>query len=150
MTKKKTDIIELLIRVILGLTFIIASVHKIIDPAGFAKIIYGYGIFPDVLINIIAIIVPFIELVAGLCLLTGLYFRSALILINLLLLGFICIISFNLLRGYQFDCGCFSFSGTNSASSAVSLLIRDILLLGIGMFLYAKKVRAQRFIFTTP
>ena len=57
--------IELAARWILGLTFIYASLHKILAPADFAKIVYGYNLFPEIFINLIAIIIPFLELVTG-------------------------------------------------------------------------------------
>ena len=57
--------IELAARWILGLTFIYASLHKILSPEDFAKIVYGYDLFPHVFINLIAIIIPFLELIAG-------------------------------------------------------------------------------------
>jgi putative oxidoreductase len=147
MAKKKASKIEFLIRLVLGITFIAASIHKIMDPAGFAKIIYGYALFPDFSINLLASMVPFIELIAGTSIIVGVYQRSALILINLLLSGFIIIIGFNLFRGHQFDCGCFSFSGTNSMASASFLLIRNVLLLIVGLFLYYKQAKVHKIIF---
>ncbi|MBW2655193.1 MAG: DoxX family membrane protein, partial [Deltaproteobacteria bacterium] len=103
-------VILFLIKLILGITFIYAAYHKIADPARFAKILYGYAIFPGFSINLLAISIPFIELIAGICLILNVLSRSALLLVNTLLLGFILMIGFNLLRGHQFDCGCFSFS----------------------------------------
>ena len=52
--------IELAARWILGLTFIYASYSKILAPADFAKIVYGYNLFPNGAINLIAIVLPFI------------------------------------------------------------------------------------------
>lgn len=127
-----------MIKLVLGITFVSASYHKIADPAGFAKILYGYAIFPEFSINILAITIPFIELVAGFSLIFGLYPRSALLLINSLLIGFILALGFNLLRGHQFDCGCFSISTQSQALSNLSLLIRDILLLGSGIYLFKR------------
>ena len=125
-------ILLFVIRIGLGLIFIIASFHKIADPAEFAKIIYGYSVFPSFTINVLAIIVPFIELVAGFCLLFNIMPGGALILINCLVTGFIIIIGFNLLRGHIFDCGCFSFSEKTDSGSN---LIRNILILMAGGFL---------------
>ena len=65
--------IELAVRWILGVIFVYASYNKILAPAAFAKIIYGYDLFPAVFINLIAIIVPFLELFAGLALIIGVY-----------------------------------------------------------------------------
>ena len=63
--------IELVLRWILGVTFLYASLYKIIEPAQFAKIIYGYYLFPDISINLIAIILPFVEFFTGLFLILG-------------------------------------------------------------------------------
>ena len=101
---KTNSWIELAARWILGLTFIYASFHKIISPADFAKIVYGYALFPEALINLIAIMIPFLELIAGLALIIGFYPRSAAIIINGLLVAFIVVLSINLVRGHEFDC----------------------------------------------
>ena len=136
MTDKHTMVLCFLIKLVLGVTFIYASWHKIADPAGFAIILYGYDIFPGFMINILAITVPFIELVVGFSLIFGFFPRSALLIINALLLGFIVLIGFNLLRGHQFDCGCFEFSGQDKTVSTVFLLIRDVLLLLSGFYVF--------------
>ncbi|MCP4720216.1 MAG: protein MauE [Desulfobacteraceae bacterium] len=135
----KLKITEILISIVLGLTFIVASYHKIIDPARFAKVIYGYAIFPDFAINVLAIIIPFIELVAGISLILRIHTKSALSIINMFLISFILVIAFNLLRGHEFECGCFSFGNDSQISSAVSLLIRDILLLIAGVSLWVRQ-----------
>jgi uncharacterized membrane protein YphA (DoxX/SURF4 family) len=125
--------IELAARWILGLTFIYASYHKILAPADFAKIVYGYALFPHAAINLIAIILPFIELVAGLALILGIYPRSAVLIINAMLVAFIIVLSINLIRGHEFDCGCFSVKKAGFLSSTEPMLIRDIIYLILGM-----------------
>ncbi|MEE9495899.1 MAG: MauE/DoxX family redox-associated membrane protein [Desulfobacterales bacterium] len=130
--------IELAARWILGLTFIYASVYKIVSPTDFAKIVYGYDLFPAGLINLIAIIIPFLELVGGLALLLGFYPRSAAVIINALLLAFITVLSINLIRGHEFDCGCFSAGQSGYASSPKVNLLRDIIyfILGLQVILF--------------
>jgi len=125
----KNKWIELVLRYLIGIMFVYASIHKIAEPAEFAKVIYGYGLFPHFIINLTAIVLPFLELITGLALVLGIYPRSAATVIGVLLLMFICAISVNLIRGYEFDCGCFSFGHEGSTSSSVQLLIRDILFL---------------------
>jgi uncharacterized membrane protein YphA (DoxX/SURF4 family) len=125
--------IELAFRWVLGLTFIYASYHKIIAPAGFAKIIYGYGLFPNVAINAIAIGLPFLELILGLCLITGFYPRSATLIAVALLLFFSLVLAINLIRGYEFDCGCFALQNPAGKSSSESLIVRDLIYLGLGL-----------------
>ncbi|MBW2179631.1 MAG: DoxX family membrane protein [Deltaproteobacteria bacterium] len=117
---------ELVLRWVIGIIFVYASIHKIADPAAFAKIIYGYYLFPDLSINLIAIILPFMEFYSGIFLLLGIYPRSATAIIIGLLFGFITAISINLLRGHEFDCGCFSFNGSDSKVASIQLLVRDI------------------------
>jgi len=124
---------ELLLRWVLGMIFIYASYHKIADPAAFAKIIYGYGLFPEVSINLTAIIIPFLELVVGLTLISGTYVRSATLILEGMLLAFIFVISVNLIRGHEFDCGCFSFGEAGHTTPAMQLLIRDILYFVLGL-----------------
>jgi putative oxidoreductase len=125
--------LELAARWILGLTFIYASFHKIISPAEFAKIVYGYDLFPAVFINLIAIIVPFLELVAGLALVIGFYPRSAAIIISTLLLAYIIVVTINLIRGHEFDCGCFTSGQSGYISSSEITLVRNIIYFVLGM-----------------
>jgi uncharacterized membrane protein YphA (DoxX/SURF4 family) len=130
---KSNSWIELAVRWILGITFIYASFHKIISPADFAKIVYGYDLFPEMFINLIAIVIPFLELVAGFALIIGFYPRSAAIIINALLLAFITMLAINLIRGHEFDCGCFSAGQSGYTSSSEVTLVRDVIYFILGM-----------------
>ena len=128
--------IELAARWFLGATFIYASYSKILAPAAFAKIIFGYGLFPASLINLAAIILPFVELIAGLALIIGIYPRSAALIINAMLLVFIVSLTINIIRGHEFDCGCFAINAANPSTFSGELLIRDFLYLALGIFVF--------------
>ncbi len=130
------SIFQWVLALVLGAVFVFASWHKITNPAEFSKIIYGYGLFPKNSINMLAIWVPFVELVCGICLIFGIWKRPALLLLNVLLLTFILIIAINLIRGHEFDCGCFSFAHHSTRQAAITLLIRDIALFLAGLYLY--------------
>lgn len=130
--------IHWLLRLLLGLTFIWASLDKMVNPGDFARIIYGYGVFPGIGINVIAIVLPYVEFLAGTCLITGILPRSSLLIINGLLAAFIFLIGFNLFRGHAFDCGCFSVTDTQGTEAAWSLLVRDLLLLLAGGYLWTQ------------
>ena len=128
--------LELISRWVLGWTFIYASYSKILSPADFAKIVYGYDLFPEALINLIAITVPFLELVVGLALIFGIYPRSAALIVNALLVAFIVILSINLIRGHEFNCGCFSLQDTDNAVSSQTTIFRDIVYLALGLQIF--------------
>jgi uncharacterized membrane protein YphA (DoxX/SURF4 family) len=128
--------VELAARWILGLTFIYASFHKILSPADFAKILYGYNLFPAALINLIAIMLPFVELVSGLALILGIFPKSTSLIITVMILAFIMALSINLVRGYEFDCGCFSAGEEGYTSSPWVSLARDFLFLAMGLHLF--------------
>ena len=117
----------MLLRWFLGVVFIYASYHKILEPAQFAKVIYGYYLFPEFSINLIAIVLPYIEFFTGIALILNIYSQGAVIIINFLLTSFIIIISINLIRGHEFDCGCYRFGEAGDKSSATYLLFRDII-----------------------
>jgi len=131
--------VELAARWILGATFVFASFHKVMDPESFAKAVFSYDLFPAYSINLIAIILPFLELFSGFALIFGVLHRAALIAISGMLMLFIAALSINLVRGHAFDCGCFSFNSGNSLTDARVLLIRDILLFTLCTFVFMFK-----------
>ncbi len=104
---KRRYYIELICRICLGSILIYASYHKIMDPCSAASDIYRYRILPGYLVNICAIILPFVELVTGLALITGLYPRGASLGAIVLLTIFLAGISSNLISGRDISCGCF-------------------------------------------
>jgi uncharacterized membrane protein YphA (DoxX/SURF4 family) len=98
------------VQIALGLIFIVAAWPKITDPPSFAHMIYNYRIVPASLINISALIMPWIEILAGLALVLGVWTRGARWIIGVLLVTFMIAISINLFRNNAIDCGCFDVS----------------------------------------
>jgi len=127
-----TDCLDTVLRIFLGGLFVYASIHKLRDPVEFARIVYGYKILPHSLINLFAIFLPGIELVAGLFLVAGILSRGAALTIAASLGLFSCAIGFNLARGLEFDCGCFSFA-KSAHGAALDLFLRDLALLAVGI-----------------
>jgi len=95
------------VQIALGVFFVIASLPKIVDPPSFAHMIYNYRILPGPLVNIMALTMPWIELLSGLALILGIWKEAARTIIAAMLAVFIVAISINLLRGNAIDCGCF-------------------------------------------
>jgi len=126
--------VELIVRWLLGASFIYASYHKIVEPERFAEAVYSYDLFPHFTINLIAVILPWIELCAGLCLFVGIYYRGAALLMGGMLLAFIAALTINLVRGHEFDCGCFSVSETGVHDAVELMLFRDTVLWCFAMY----------------
>ncbi|MBT3176858.1 MAG: DoxX family membrane protein [Desulfobacula sp.] len=115
------------IRIILAIVFIYASIDKIVHPQSFAQAVFNHQILPEILINIIAIVLPWMELILGLCLLFNVWMNGVSVLTAVLMFIFMSAITFNLLRGLDVGCGCFSSSTDESMDSLT--LIRDMIFL---------------------
>jgi len=96
------------VQLALGAIFVIAAIPKIADPPSFAHMIYNYRLVPASLINISALVMPWVELLAGLALILGIWKAAARNLAGILLAIFIIAISINLARDNAIDCGCFN------------------------------------------
>lgn len=123
--------LERLCRWTLAGIFLAAAVPKILDPAGFALDISHYGLVPDALVNPMAIVMPWVEAVGGLALLSGFAAEGALLLVNLLILVFMAALAQAWVRGLDIDCGCF---GHSEAKGHVGLaFLRDIGFLALAL-----------------
>jgi len=122
--------ITFILRLGLGGIFVYASLHKIIDPAAFAKSIYNYQILPDQVINLAALILPWLELLLGLALISGVGALGAAAWCHGLLWVFFLALVYNQVRGLNIHCGC--FTNATLASEAPPMLwyfVRDTSLL---------------------
>ena len=115
-------------RLLLGFVFIYASLDKIAHPDQFARIIYNYRIVPGELVNLVAIFLPWLELITALMLIVGIWQKGAALIVGGMLGVFIAALSIALTQGIDIECGCFSTT-SHSRSPVISLLIRDILML---------------------
>jgi uncharacterized membrane protein YphA (DoxX/SURF4 family) len=74
----------------------------------FREIVANYEILPYWIINIVAIILPWLEFWIGVFIIAGIFVRSCTVIQIILLLTFISAISLNIARGMNFYCGCFA------------------------------------------
>ncbi|MEI6085379.1 MAG: MauE/DoxX family redox-associated membrane protein [Verrucomicrobiota bacterium] len=95
-----------ILRLGLGGFFIYAGVEKIIDPAGFAKSIGNYKMLPLDGVNLLAITLPWIEVLGGGLLAIGVWRRGNALLIAGLLIVFIVAVGSAMHRGLNIECGC--------------------------------------------
>ena len=127
-----------LIRLVVGITFIVAAWPKIVHPDAFALSVYYYHMMPASLLHAFALLVPWLEMVTGIALIIGWGRRGAALLVALLLLMFILGLSTALARGLDISCGCFGTDGGHAVG--ISLLIRDVaMFLALLLFLRIEK-----------
>lgn len=131
-------------RLILGGVFIFASIDKIIHPAAFAEAVYNYQILPDTLITLTAMILPWLELILGIFLVLGLWLPGAVLLNNLLLVTFFGALVFNLSRGLDIHCGCFSTSQQSPSLCMCLYVIRDGIFFLLGLYLLSHIILRKR------
>ena len=124
--KEVWALLELFSRLVVGGLFLYAGWMKAMDVYGFAKTVYGYGILPGFLVNLAAIVLPWVEVVAGIFMMAGIWPRAASGLVAGLLLIFMGAIVYNISRGYTFDCGCF---GAGDGQTGWGTVGRDVLML---------------------
>ncbi|MFH2046945.1 MAG: MauE/DoxX family redox-associated membrane protein [Pseudomonadota bacterium] len=124
-------------RIVLGIVFIYASYDKILHPEAFAKIIHNYQILPDELINLTAIFLPWLELIIGCLLLSGVWIPGSVFIGNTLLIIFFCTLIYNKIRGLDINCGCFSTSPESSSYTSF-YMVRDAIFVLIANYLFFK------------
>ena len=134
--------ITIIPRIILGIVFIIASYHKILDPASFSNDIHNFHITPLAVENFAALFIPWLELILGVFLIFGVFFEGSISLTIGLYVFFIFILSQAVFRGIDVHCGCFKTEAdTGVADLKMGLIKRigeDFLLLGMA-FIYKMK-----------
>ena len=129
----------LFIRLMLASIFVVSGILKIIEPMAFSDAISSYKILPISLSNLFAIILPWVELLAGLSLLTKQYLLSASILIMLLSLIFVLAVGSAMLRGLDINCGCFSINISEKAGAGI--IMRDIGIIITAYIIFASEMK---------
>jgi len=122
------------LKLALGFVFVVASVGKIIDPAGFAKDVYSYVILPTAFVPFFAAVAPWVEFIAGILLMLDIMPRSNALIINGMLVAFIAAIAIDVYRGIEISCGCFDFLFPEE-EIGINTIIRDIIMLAGGVII---------------
>jgi len=117
--------IALLCRLFLAGVFLVASIGKFKRPMVFLRSVLDFRLMPGPLVPWFAAMLPGIELVCGLVVLTGAlglmrhrntalarWTDAATWILTALLVAFTAGIAIDLLRGFKLDCGCFDIVGS--------------------------------------
>jgi putative oxidoreductase len=103
-------------RIIVGGYFVYAAVPKIVEPLAFATSIAAYGLVPSVLVNGMALTLPWLELLCAIGLMVGWRVRLNAISCSAMLAMFTAAVAYAVIAGLKIDCGCFGSSGGEEVS----------------------------------
>jgi len=123
----------LIFRLFLGFIFVYAAITKISDPESFSQSVYNYKLLPLFLVNILAVLFPWIELVTGILLIFGISVKENSAILSVLLVIFITAIVISLFRGLDIDCGC--FGTVDGAKVGIVKILENIGLVLLGIIL---------------
>jgi len=139
--RDRREILATVLRVACGFLLLFASFDKVQDPGQFSKMIVTcYDILPTALVPLAAVVIPWLELFTGLCLILGLRWRGASLVFCLLMAAYSLTIVWDLLHGVDCNCGCFKMD--SSEKMTWWTVLRDLGFLAAGsIVLTAPKTR---------
>ena len=113
----------------IGVIFAVAGLAKLGDLQAFADQIHNFRIVPVPTENLVALFLPWVELVAALALILGIRAREGALLVSAMMAVFTVAVGAALIRGLDIECGCF---GTSDASRVgLVKIVQNLGMLGI-------------------
>ncbi len=126
-----------------GGVFVYAGAVKLDNPILFLEDVRSYDILRDPYAAWLAISLPWLEIFAGVAVVTGAMRMSGLLLLNASLLAFLGALWWSWHRGLNIQCGCFGEGARGEGPNWPWLFARDILLLATGLLLMWLEKRAH-------
>jgi uncharacterized membrane protein YphA (DoxX/SURF4 family) len=117
-------------RLLLLLLFVGVGVPKLIAQQDFALVIFRYHLLPDDLINLAAILLPWVEIMGAAALLWPAWRPAGALVLSVMLLIATAAIAISLERGLDIDCGCFTLK-PGASHIGVWNLVRNLTLLAL-------------------
>jgi uncharacterized membrane protein YphA (DoxX/SURF4 family) len=117
-----------------GLIFLASALAKLADLSAFAGSIHNFHLEPFVPMaatNLLAVTIPWVELIAGLALVVGVRPRAGAVVYTVLLGVFTIGVISAMARGLSFDCGCFGKAGAGTIGA--KKLAENVLMMAVGM-----------------
>ena len=131
----------LVVRLGLGCLFLWSSLPKIRQPYDFLSGVYNYELVGPKLGVLVAMTLPWAELLAGICLVGGIFISGALLVSIGMAAMFTFVLASALYRGLEISCGCFSTS--DAGVVGYSTLIRACAILLASIVAYVGLVALQ-------
>jgi uncharacterized membrane protein YphA (DoxX/SURF4 family) len=114
----------------LGFIFVLAGVLKFSrDNSQQSRLLEAIGIFGNETARLLVKILPSIEVLLGLWLISGLFALPALLVAVAILCTFLGIVTFAFWKGYKFGCACFGSDNTRYRLGITNILVDSLLML---------------------
>ena len=125
--------LRLLLHFFFGGVFVYAGILKVADPMSFLDDVRSFDLLGDPWAAWLAMWLPWLEIFAGLAVMSGFLRSGGLMILNASLVIFLIAISIAWWRGIDIRCGCFGHA--DATSNYRDLILRDLLLLAAGIVL---------------
>lgn len=136
------DRIYLILRWLVAIIFIFAGITKALNPETFARDIDNYRMLPYLLATIMAIILPWLEILCGIFLITRKWEKGAAVTLFVLTSMFLIAMSTAIVRGLDITCGCFAMTAEGT-KVGYSRLFQDLILFVIILLLNFRLLRDE-------
>ncbi len=115
--------LSLLGRLLIAVVFLAAGVLKIVDPIGFARSIVDYDLIPELIVPVIAVVLPWWEVGAAVLCIVGRWRAGGLAVLLGLSATFLTLGGITFARGLSPECGCFGFLSERVGPLSISLQV---------------------------
>ena len=121
------DVVGTLARFGLAAVWLVSGLLKATDPDQTYVAVRAYDVLPDAGVEVVAALLPWVELALGVLLLAGVGTRLVAALSAVLLVVFVAGVTQAWARGLSIDCGCFGGGGAveSGQTTYVQELLRD-------------------------
>jgi len=131
-------LVMLLARVALGGVLLYAGIVKVPNTAVFERAIANFDILPPLGNWIVALTLPWAEIVIGLLLICGLWLRYSAAVTVLMFLGFGGAVLLALARGIDIECGCFGTDDYERVGVKVLAIEAAMIAAGVLVFIFPR------------
>jgi len=125
---------KLIVRLALGGLLLYASVGKVTHAEVFATALSNYRMLPSEMIFLGSLAMPWLELLIGLLLITGIWKSTSAFMTAVLFLVFTLAVAQAMVRGIDISCGCFDLTSSEDRIGALTL-IRNLFLFTCSLFI---------------
>ena len=126
-----------ILHLLFGGLFVYAGVMKALNPMVFLDDVRSFALLPDPYAGMLSMFLPWLEIFAGLAVITGRLRKGGLLVLNGSLVTFLAAIGIAWFRGTDIRCGCFGESDV-AAGNYAEFMLRDTAILALGLWLAFK------------